>query len=218
MNESKEVYQALQNKYSEERYILQNSYVFDWESDFFFRTTSKLFVEVEVKVSRADFFQDFKKESKHGILNRTFQGHKTYLEKAGMSYEVDYEIEETITPREYCHVLKGYLKRGTGQRRTEIINAPLEKRKFLNSEISEISCNIKIKELPLCPNKFYYACPKDLIKKEEVPNYAGLIYVDNGVAEIVKKAPTIRKDKINLDNVLLEKFYWRCKKLENERS
>jgi hypothetical protein len=57
-----------------------------------------------------------------------------------------------------------------------------------------------------CANEFYYACEDGLIKPDEVPEYAGLVYIvrcwytySNGtpysvnVANVVKKAPRIHK-------------------------
>lgn len=55
-------------------------------------------------------------------------------------------------------------------------------------------------------NYFYYACPEGLIKVEEVPEYAGLIYITEGqwssgvpryTAWIQKKAPLMHKNKIS---------------------
>ena len=49
------------------------------------------------------------------------------------------------------------------------------------------------------PNYFYYVCPKDLIKLEDIPEYAGLIYIDkeyNRVNEI-KKAPILHKNEFD---------------------
>lgn len=60
------------------------------------------------------------------------------------------------------------------------------------------------------PNRFYYACPAGLIKVDEVPRYAGLIWVDeNGNAKEVKKAPLLHKVKNFQENDLMEKYYWR---------
>jgi hypothetical protein len=60
------------------------------------------------------------------------------------------------------------------------------------------------------PNCFYYACPADMIQSEEVPSYAGLIYITSGkVPVVVKKAPFIDKIKRNYDRILLDKFYYR---------
>lgn len=45
------------------------------------------------------------------------------------------------------------------------------------------------------PNFFYYVCPKDLIKVEELPDYAGLIYVDEENLIGIKTAPLMHKGK-----------------------
>jgi len=58
------------------------------------------------------------------------------------------------------------------------------------------------------PNKFFYAVPDGLIDKKEVPKYAGLIYIKNGMAEIVKRAPFLHKRSNNLKHILLDKFYY----------
>lgn len=50
-------------------YLLFNAYVYAWESDFFAVSKSNYAVEVEIKVSRSDFKNDFKnKQDKHTLL------------------------------------------------------------------------------------------------------------------------------------------------------
>lgn len=55
-------------------------------------------------------------------------------------------------------------------------------------------------ELIKIPNRYYFLCPDKLIKPEEVPDYAGLIYADktymNGLREM-KKAPLLHRNKAN---------------------
>ena len=50
------------------------------------------------------------------------------------------------------------------------------------------------------PNRYYFVCPRDLIKPEEVPDYAGLIYVDesymNRLYEI-KPSKLLHRNKAN---------------------
>lgn len=72
------------------------------------------------------------------------------------------------------------------------------------------------------PNYFYYAVPEGLITKDEVPDYAGLVYVlpegedkdMNGKwcfdgFYVVKKAPQIHKEKYTSDELnLTDKFYY----------
>ena len=53
---------------STQKYILENLYVFDWESDKFIETRSGLIYEFEIKVTKSDFKADFKKKDKHAIL------------------------------------------------------------------------------------------------------------------------------------------------------
>lgn len=53
---------------STQKYVLENLYVFKWESDKFIETRSGLIYEFEIKISRSDYKNDFKKEDKHVIL------------------------------------------------------------------------------------------------------------------------------------------------------
>ena len=63
------------------------------------------------------------------------------------------------------------------------------------------------------PNKFYFACPEGLIKKEDINPKYGLIWVYNTRVEIVQnpkflhKAKMLEKDTYLL--ILLNKFYHR---------
>ena len=60
------------------------------------------------------------------------------------------------------------------------------------------------------PNFFYYCTPPDLVTKEEVPSYAGLLYINEyGTITVVKKAPRIHPDKLTDGELGLgEKFYY----------
>ena len=53
---------------STQKYVLENLYVFKWESDKFIETRSGLIYEFEIKISRSDFKHDFDKKDKHVIL------------------------------------------------------------------------------------------------------------------------------------------------------
>jgi len=59
-----------------------------------------------------------------------------------------------------------------------------------------------------CPNKFYFACPENLISVNEIPAYAGLIYVTDTWSRIIKNAPFIHKDKLNIEPLLFSKYYY----------
>lgn len=64
------------------------------------------------------------------------------------------------------------------------------------------------------PNKFWFATPVNLIKAEEVPDYAGLLYVhENGSIEKIKEAKFIHKEKLNFTEKLCNKFYFAYEEL-----
>lgn len=48
----------------------------------------------------------------------------------------------------------------------------------------------------LIPNRFYYACESGLINVSEIPEYAGLVYIDNGKCIEIKPAPLLHRIKI----------------------
>lgn len=129
---------------STQKYVMENLYVFGWESDKLIETSSGLIYEFEIKISKADFKNDFKsKKKKHLILE----------------------------------------------------GKEMQKKR---------------------PNYFYYAVPKGLIVPEDVPEYAGLIYVmpDDGefkfnYLQMAKMAPKLHNEKYSDDDLKLgEKFYY----------
>jgi len=61
-------------------------------------------------------------------------------------------------------------------------------------------------EKKFIPNRFYYVVPEGMITKEEVPEYAGLIYI-NSCANIIKRAPFIHRRKLEVRHKLCDKFY-----------
>jgi len=53
-----------------------------------------------------------------------------------------------------------------------------------------------VKTWYLVPNYFYFVVPENLISVEEIPEYAGLMYLnERGEFNIIKKAPLIHKTK-----------------------
>lgn len=51
-------------------------------------------------------------------------------------------------------------------------------------------------------NYFYYACPNGLIAENEIPIFAGLVYVRNDGIDLIKKAPLLYKTKHDRNKVL----------------
>ena len=67
------------------------------------------------------------------------------------------------------------------------------------------------------PNRYYFACPEGLILPDEVPVYAGLIYVsEEGEYQEIKKAPLLHRVKANqqiyegIANVLSQRIIYGC--------
>lgn len=190
MSLTKEITKGLFLYFEKHRYMLANSYIYKWESDFFSQLKSGYHQEIEVKISRADFFNDFKKEGKHMILDRKNKGQKLVTFKGPTAQRVKYEDiygHKKITWTYSSAKIKGEISR------------------------EEMYTSINIEDFN-CPNRFYYCCPEGLIKPEEVPEYAGLMYYSKEYRENFKKiknAPLIHREKRNLAPILLDKFYFR---------
>lgn len=59
------------------------------------------------------------------------------------------------------------------------------------------------------PHKFYYVAPSGLLSSSMVPKYAGLMCVnENGSVEIIKNAPLIHKETLDLTKKLCQKYYY----------
>lgn len=128
---------------STKKYEITNLYVYGWESDYLVITRSNLSYEIEIKISRADFKNDFKnKEDKHLL----FEGGNKL----------------------------GKFSKAGGM-----------------------------------PNYFYYAVPDGLIKADEVPDYAGLLYLQPWGVTFEKEAKKLTNEKFDPDKMnLIDKFYY----------
>lgn len=60
------------------------------------------------------------------------------------------------------------------------------------------------------PNYFYYVCPQGVIAPEEVPEFAGLLYITDGDGfRMEKVAPELHRKKHSFPvESLRDKFYW----------
>lgn len=167
--------------FSSWKYNVDGLFVFEWESDKLIWTKTGYIYEFEIKISRADFKNDFKnKKEKHIILKGPTE-------------------EERFMPSFY----QSY-----------------EWNKHLYNSIDDCKARIKSGDSHLIeshkkPNYFYYAVPEGLIQPEEVPEYAGLIYIlkeyhfERQSYVIVKKAPCLHKKKYKDGELnLAEKFWW----------
>ena len=177
------IQEALEKYFAENsvRYFMDNLFVFRWESDKLIETKTGYIYEFEIKISKADFKNDFKnKKDKHMILAGSKACGQEYLPSFLEWYE---KLVERAKTSAYARSNLAFYER--------------------DKERNKIDNQRK-------PNKFYYAVPEGLIQPEEVPTYAGLIWVTNtgGLIE-VKKAPYIHKEKYNDAELKLgEKFYY----------
>lgn len=159
------------------KYNVDGLYVFEWESDKLIWTKAGYIYEFEIKISRADFRNDFKhKKDKHIILQGPTAGEQL-MPRFYESYEWN--------KRNYASIedYKARLKPTDGY---------------------YIANHKK-------PNFFYYAVPEGMIRPDEVPEYAGLVYVPetSGSLRIVRKAPQLHKEKYKDSELNLgEKFYY----------
>ena len=145
-------------------YMVSNIYAFHvkyQETDLLIvKSNNKYCYDIEIKVTRGDFQADFKKTTKHTILE------------------------------------KGYYKRKNWS--SEVVNG--KRTKFAAGKPIPVSNR---------PNRFYYAVPEGLISVEDVPDYAGLLYItDKGQIIKVKEAKLIHKNKLNIEKMLCRKFYF----------
>lgn len=208
-----DIQEALYKLYHNHMYHLYNSYLYNWECDYYSRSKSGKDYEVEIKLSRSDFFADFKKE-KHRLFNAALRKDKFFIESHGQRhdgpfgwydmgllsnrrgpqppYHTQLEISESATHADF---LNGYRDFHLEKRRIAI---------YARSTRISITPVEKIK----IPHRFYYACPDGILKPEEVPAYAGLIHVRGAAAYEVKKAPFLHKREVDLTATLLKKFYY----------
>jgi len=146
------------------KYTVGNLYLFkeDWETDFLVVQKNGYCYEIEIKISRSDFFNDFKKKNKHLILNEGVYMKKKYR------YHTDPEKKKRVSEQYYVPT-----------------------------------------EWKFRPNKFYYCVPEGLINVDEIPDYAGLMYVNfYGIVTTIKEAKFLHKEKLDLIKKLCDKFYY----------
>lgn len=78
--------------------------------------------------------------------------------------------------------------------------------------------NQKVKDtLYLTSNYFYFVVPVGLVSIDEIPEYAGLIYMDTNLNfEIIKKAPLLHKEKASVNFIRQISHNLTCKLVFNK--
>lgn len=177
--------QHLRGWKSNPKYIVENLYVFGWESDMLIMTRSSFWYEVECKISLADFKNDFiHKWQKHELL-KTGEWHPlTFVRR-----ETD---EKALSKYESC---PGY----------HIEKAGKSWNIYIKSQ--EV-----IKRKHRRPNYFCYCVPWYLSGKvlPLLPDYAGLIVLtEDGKLKEVKRTPMLHNNKYTNEELnLCDKFYY----------
>lgn len=163
------------------KYAIDGQYVFEWESDkLIMMRTSGLIYEFEIKISKADFKNDFKnKQRKHTIL----EGKKEYVPEY---YEKIEKVE------------KSKLNEDRKKQELEWIHKHFDNNAYYNVKLHKK------------PNFFYYVTPVNMLDVNDIPSYAGLIEInDYGTFITVKKAPKLHNEKYTPDDLnLSDKFYY----------
>jgi len=191
------IQKALFRFFYSHKYKFTNVYFFNNESDWLSFLPSGFCYECEVKISRSDFKADFKKE-KHTIHKGNEIKSNLFLRKTdrhistNLSWEFCKEFPELIESSEYFEYgrLNGNVTR-------------IRYHAHISSGVQFVSHDNK-----LLPNKFFYVVPTGLISKEEVPDYAGLIYVDElGNCTKIKDGKFLHKDKLDPKKLFTKMYY-----------
>lgn len=197
----KKIQRALFKSFNSHPYKFTNVFYFKNESDWLSFLASGFCYECEIKISRSDFKADFKKE-KHIVHKSNEVKKDLFLRKrsdqfsSNPSWEFCRDFPEMIESREYFEGAR--INGGEYQQHTRV--RLIAK---ISSGIEFVSTSNK-----MIPNKFFYVVPTGLIAKEEVPEYAGLIYVDeNGLVTKVKDGKFLHKDKLDI-KLLFNKAYY----------
>jgi hypothetical protein len=155
---AKEVYKHLNNHYLHRaKYCVQNTYCFHSyykETDYLIIQNNGYCLDLEVKVSRGDFFQDRKKIHKHSIIkNGYFQVDYRY----GGKYEINEPIYTNDRPNKFYFCCpEGLIRESDLQPHEGLIYVlesgeikKIKEAKFLHKEIVDLE--------PVLCRKFYYS-------------------------------------------------------------
>lgn len=177
--------QNLRGWKSNPKYILENLYVFNWESDFLVKTRSGYWYEVECKISLADFKNDFvHKWQKHELM------------KTGVWYTAIF-LCRTNDEKELSKYepYQGYYIQ--------------KEDKAWNVYIRQQSPNQALRR---SPNYFSYCVPWYLGDKvlPLIPEYVGLIVLtEDGKLNEIKTPKKLHTEKYTDEELkLCEKFYY----------
>lgn len=196
------IQKALLRKFYSHKYKFVNVFFFENESDFLSFLPNGYCYEVEIKISRSDFKADFKKQ-KHVIHESNGKKYYTIRGNEVRTIEPDWDFcrnfPELVIADEHISYRRW---NETDIRLSFTPYCRVDFREFVNDKL---------------PNKFFYAVPVGLISKNEVPDYAGLLYVDENLnVTKVKDGRFIHRDLLNEKRLFNKAYYAYERELTNK--
>lgn len=169
------------------------------------------------------FFASYKYKA-DGLYVFSWESDKLIWTKSGYIYEFEIKISRSDFKNDFKHkkekhiVLASTIARDKAKEiQTSLFEQKAQEnrhwsREMLERRYGDIDAMAKGKRMP---NYFYYAVPTGMLEPDEVPPYAGLIYIDSEYRyvkqsyRIVKEAPQLHKTKYTDAELNLgEKFYY----------
>ena len=169
------------------------------------------------------FFASYKYKA-DGLYVFSWESDKLIWTKSGYIYEFEIKISRSDFKNDFKHkkekhiVLASTIARDKAKEIQMSLFEQKEQenrhwsREMLERQYGDIDAMAKGKRMP---NYFYYAVPTGMLEPDEVPPYAGLIYIDSEYRyvkqsyRIVKEAPRLHKTKYTDAELNLgEKFYY----------
>lgn len=132
------------------------------------------------------------------VFDKTWESDYLALTKSGYLYEGEVKISRSDFKADMKKKRKHQVLEGTYQPKELDV---WEKGKRIGKEPEKV----------LKPHYFFYAVPEGLIQPEEVPEYAGLVYLSENYPRWrwVKNAPILHHEKFSDEDLnLTEKFYY----------
>lgn len=178
-------------------YKFINVFYFNNESDWLSFLPSGYCYEIEIKISRSDFKADFKKP-RHEIHTKNNDGKNFFIERRGQkllndpSWDFCRNFPELVIAEErfsYSH------------RRFNEMDIHLYFTPYSSIEIRKM-------DHQQLPNKFFYAVPEGMISKDEVPDYAGLLYIDDNLrVKKIKDGKFIHKELLDARKLFKKTYF-----------
>lgn len=169
------------------------------------------------------FFASYKYKA-DGLYVFSWESDKLIWTKSGYIYEFEIKISRSDFKNDFKHkkgkhiVLASTIDRDKAKEIQMSLFEQKEQenrhwsREMLERQYGDIDAMVNGKRMP---NYFYYAVPTGMLEPDEVPPYAGLIYIDSEYRyvkqsyRIVKEAPQLHKTKYTDAELNLgEKFYY----------